>query len=636
MRLLQLFEHIDRLDEAAIDRYRQMFDGIRATLQQIQQAGENAASAEVQPPMTDEEFKGLVYKAKVALTQLAPQLASELPSMVVPDIIERMKAMISQEQGWGDMGDTSRVQPLIDLLPSLEAGMEYYGNTHARDPVAAAAEQAKALEDKTDSTIQWAMNVLGRQDRIVWYLRLYKLKVLSALTHAMYPPEVRDKAGKALQKDLRKATVLMSKYGPHLEQSIADLDARAKKHRSRAHTAASQDADEADILDKRARTLSMILPRHAQPTTEVPNDLSTRLQHMMQMATMIPAIDSIRFDFQTPEGVLAEMGALEEEWQEKMGRFVGDDEQEAKTVIIEFPDGSQWVNLNKRACDVEARSMGHCGNVNWGHPDDEVLSYRVPFKHPETGQEGWEPKLTFILDKSDGFLGEMKGFKNQRPSAKYHPVIVELLKQDFVKGIKGGGHAPENNFSMSHLDPEVAEALIEEKPELGGLELEFEANGRVLDEHLFTRINALIDEQTSLPAVDGWDENTLIVDANAGDTEGVYNTYGGYEGYDDGSWYDPDSGVIEEFISAIPDDVMASIRAFLEYDYRVRATTEGEEIDPEIIQEIRDSNNPGGWCWTIPLARLMNLPIVNYTKLCPIHMSENALVDNAVAKSPFV
>ena len=61
-----------------------------------------------------------------------------------------------------------------------------------------------------------------------------------------------------------------------------------------------------------------------------------------------------------------------------------------------------------------------------------------------------------------------------------------------------------------------------------------------------------------------------------------------------------------------------------------------EAIKMLCISEIRDSNNPGGWCWTIPLARLMNLPIVNCTKLCPIHMSENALVDNAVAKSPFV
>ena len=48
------------------------------------------------------------------------------------------------------------------------------------------------------------------------------------------------------------------------------------------------------------------------------------------------------------------------------------------------------------------------------------------------------------------------------------------------------------------------------------------------------------------------------------------------------------------------------------------------------ISVIRDSNNPGSWAWTIPLARLMNLHIVNCTKLCPIRMSEDGLVDDNV------
>ena len=55
-----------------------------------------------------------------------------------------------------------------------------------------------------------------------------------------------------------------------------------------------------------------------------------------------------------------------------------------------------------------------------------------------------------------------------------------------------------------------------------------------------------------------------------------------------------------------------------------------EAIKMSCISEIRDSNNPGGWTWTIPLVRLMNLHIANCTKLCPIHMSEDASVDDAV------
>ena len=49
------------------------------------------------------------------------------------------------------------------------------------------------------------------------------------------------------------------------------------------------------------------------------------------------------------------------------------------------------------------------------------------------------------------------------------------------------------------------------------------------------------------------------------------------------------------------------------------------------VSEIKDSKNPGdSWAWTIPLMRLMNLHIVNYTKLCPIRMSEDAAVDDQV------
>ena len=55
-----------------------------------------------------------------------------------------------------------------------------------------------------------------------------------------------------------------------------------------------------------------------------------------------------------------------------------------------------------------------------------------------------------------------------------------------------------------------------------------------------------------------------------------------------------------------------------------------EAIKMLCVTEIRNSNNPGGWAWTIPLVRLMNLHIVNCTKLCPIRMSEDAMVDDNV------
>ena len=78
----------------------------------------------------------------------------------------------------------------------------------------------------------------------------------------------------------------------------------------------------------------------------------------------------------------------------------------------------------------------------------------------------------------------MKGGGNDKPAAKYHPYIVELLRHHLIRGIKGGGYMPENNFSMSDLDPQTREQLIAAKPELKGLLGYYEEEGmteRVLD-----------------------------------------------------------------------------------------------------------------------------------------------------------
>ena len=56
---------------------------------------------------------------------------------------------------------------------------------------------------------------------------------------------------------------------------------------------------------------------------------------------------------------------------------------------------------------------------------DTVLSLRQKVTHD--GEKYHRPVLTFILDDR-GFLGEMKGRNNNKPSEKYHSYIVELLK----------------------------------------------------------------------------------------------------------------------------------------------------------------------------------------------------------------
>jgi hypothetical protein len=119
------------------------------------------------------------------------------------------------------------------------------------------------------------------------------------------------------------------------------------------------------------------------------------------------------------------------------------------------------VKLDREYCDAEGKAMEHCGNMGTPEEGDRILSFRS-----KVGETKQKPHLTFILDKN-GYLGEMKGRGNDKPSEKYHPYIIDLLQKDFVKGIKGGGYLPQNNFSLSDLDDEQRKALIEQKPQLG-------------------------------------------------------------------------------------------------------------------------------------------------------------------------
>ena len=59
----------------------------------------------------------------------------------------------------------------------------------------------------------------------------------------------------------------------------------------------------------------------------------------------------------------------------------------------------------------------------------------------------------------------MKGFGNQKPSANYHSYIEGLLVHEMIKGIKGGGYLPQNNFSFGDLEEKTKIRILEKKPE---------------------------------------------------------------------------------------------------------------------------------------------------------------------------
>jgi hypothetical protein len=75
----------------------------------------------------------------------------------------------------------------------------------------------------------------------------------------------------------------------------------------------------------------------------------------------------------------------------------------------------------------------------------------------------------------------MKGRANNKPDAKYHPHIIELLRLPLVTGIRGGGYAAEQNFALSDLPKAIENDLVEQKPELGSFLHRFHRNGMTDD-----------------------------------------------------------------------------------------------------------------------------------------------------------
>lgn len=206
-----------------------------------------------------------------------------------------------------------------------------------------------------------------------------------------------------------------------------------------------------------------------------------RMEHYLSYPDQ--EFQSIVWDKQTPEQLMNQYDKVEAAWQARRKQVLNYDEEENQpTVIIQFPDGSQWVNLDRSSCSREGDAMGHCGNTASNQRYERVLSYRTPVTkdgHPtkDITTRFWRPRLTFILDTRDGYLGEMKGRANNKPKEELHPYIVELLKQDFIKGIRGGGYKPEANFEMDDLDEQTREALVNIKPSLGTLMQHFNAEG---------------------------------------------------------------------------------------------------------------------------------------------------------------
>jgi len=330
--------------------------------------------------------------------------------------------------------------------------------THGRSD-AASSELASALMDRAAKDIAWAKRHLRRSDAITWYLRWVRF----FLAHRW--SDNAPTAYAAFRDDLIK------------RGGISDV------------------------------AITNLL------STNIQDHLDSDLEHFMSLP--IRAIQNYRFVWQTPDQALRELKAFEDDHNERMAdsgpvrqidpegvwrteqgrrnliRATGPDYHEKEEVILSFPDGTFWLNLNRAYCPKEAEAMTHCGNSPRQHTTDKILSLRrwvdketgapvvrnkhgiwtwaepddAPADKAHPGQVVQKVELTFII-YDDGHLGEMKGPKNNTPSKRYHDHIAALLRHPMIKGIIGDGYAANMNFNITQMDSARRDALLADKPEL--------------------------------------------------------------------------------------------------------------------------------------------------------------------------
>lgn len=230
------------------------------------------------------------------------------------------------------------------------------------------------------------------------------------------------------------------------------------------------------------------------------NSFISSLEHYLSLP--IPEIKNYDYTGKNRADVVDDFRAFESEWKKSRVQWIDiTDELEEETIIpiIDYKNGYVWFDLSRPYCEFEGNAMGHCGNSASYNDDDTVLSYRLVKKM--NGRIMSRPSLTFILD-SDRRLGEMKGRANEKPKEKYHDAIVDLLlhkvqtssrdktqTEFFIRGIKGGGYAPENNFNINDLKNEqLKEKLFTNRPEFEPFESKLK-KGDVTEQYIKTELS---------------------------------------------------------------------------------------------------------------------------------------------------
>lgn len=381
------------------------------------------------------------------------------------------------------------------------------------------------LQHMVDEEINFARTTLKREDRIIWYLRWFRVTLLAA------------------------------------DKQVAAANAISRP----------------EIVPGAPRPDALAAER-----TQLERWVGVKRELIHLMSLPFPEIQQYRFDRQSPSTLLKELDVIERAaWErdkaEEEGRRRNVSIQAGDRIIEQFPDGFAWWLLNRGGCSDEARAMGHCGN-GAGREGERIISLRQPIRSGT--KTYWQPSLTFILD-ANGLLGEMKGRGNDKPAARYHQYIAKLLENPLVKGIKGGGYLPQKNFMLSDMPQAEQDRLVGVKPNLGGLKYMLQKFGPTAEvaQQVMAKL-ADIDTE-SITGFPKWDEKRKLILLNQYPSiddfverygsDFLKRMVGSQRGSGDNPFHDTEYHVesyeVETLFDKLPDYVQANIIAYAKAGY---------------------------------------------------------------------
>lgn len=137
---------------------------------------------------------------------------------------------------------------------------------------------------------------------------------------------------------------------------------------------------------------------------------------------------------------LEKSNAWHKEIEQNQGKQIEDEDGE---LIMEFPDGFYWIDLQTKRSEQEGESMGHCGNTNEGTTIISLRRNRYPY-------------VTVAYDENNKIITQIKGRGNKKPVERYHKYVVDLIIELEVEKFKS-----EYDRSSDLLPEDLSEELYE-------------------------------------------------------------------------------------------------------------------------------------------------------------------------------